>query len=1087
MRKVFSAITFLLIGLTSLFAQTGNETKLHNSVVFSNFQMESAYGANVVNLGDFNADGYEDIAISADGENGGNGKVYFYFGSENPDRNPDFTLEPDETQNTFGYSIASAGDFNADGFPDFVLSSLNYGGTPEVMIYFGGLLYDDIPDVYLQDHWGGNNGFGEKVAGVRDINGDGIDDIAVLSGNFIEVYFGSVNPPQNKDADLIFSQVATNVAYCGDINGDGFNDLLAANVMEGEAFVYKGGPELDTTPDLFFISSGVETSFGYSISGNGDINGDGLNDIIIGEMGYNDYSGAVYVFFGKTDIFESSEVMDYPEDFIFEGTENAQFGSAVAIVKDVNGDGKDEIAVAGSNINYMSLFNGSQRLDKAESQRFHAIDDEYEYFSTITSADFDGDGYSEIFGGCYEFDKVYEFMRAKSIVRNYDYFFPIDGGETSFSGGDINGDGFDDIILYKYSSYYYTVFEIEIIYGGDKFDNGIAYQTNVNIYEEYLRAKFIGDFNVDGFEDFAIGNSIFYGNANGEPVQEVREDFHFITSGDFNSDGIPDIVYYNENDEKWVIYGNDVLTPIKLEDVSKNLYVNDFNGDGFDDVISVNSSDFTIRVYLGSQYGIYTYRTLYLSEELNPMQIFSSHALGDLNGDNADEFQIYYRDQSNRTHSVIILGNPPQQPFTLNYIQGPVVYSKLEVKGDINNDGLDDFISSSNIFFGKREIDDYYYSSYDLKLEPEGISYGGFADFNGDGLTDVYTVTYMQDIYVYLGTPINEAPRFVSVKDVPGDQGGKVTLTWFKSGYDGGKVNAYQIERSIAPAGSGFAWEVIGTVPASRFNYYSFTAPTLFDQTPENNANTYFRITALTENPEVFYRSNILYGNSVDNLAPTAVSGLKAVRESDAARISWKLNSEPDMKNYLVYRSVSEEVSFDTLDVYGTVNDSVFVDENPLEVSVYYFVRPVDVHENIGDASSVLLLLTGVDDESENLPTKFELSQNYPNPFNPTTTIKYAIPSVIAREQSDRSNLSNNTQNQQIATNLTSSNSRNDANVQLIVYNVLGKKIATLVNERQSPGNYTVQFNASNLPSGTYFYTLRVGNFVSTKKMILLK
>ncbi len=118
----------------------------------------------------------------------------------------------------------------------------------------------------------------------------------------------------------------------------------------------------------------------------------------------------------------------------------------------------------------------------------------------------------------------------------------------------------------------------------------------------------------------------------------------------------------------------------------------------------------------------------------------------------------------------------------------------------------------------------------------------------------------------------------------------------------------------------------------------------------------------------------------------------------------------------------------------------------------------------------------GIDDDGENEPYKFELSQNYPNPFNPTTTIKYIIPSVIARERSDRSNLSDSQQNQQIA-----------ANVRLIVYNILGEKIATLVNEKQSPGNYRVQFDASNLPSGVYFYTLRYGNFIATKKMILLK
>ncbi len=111
-----------------------------------------------------------------------------------------------------------------------------------------------------------------------------------------------------------------------------------------------------------------------------------------------------------------------------------------------------------------------------------------------------------------------------------------------------------------------------------------------------------------------------------------------------------------------------------------------------------------------------------------------------------------------------------------------------------------------------------------------------------------------------------------------------------------------------------------------------------------------------------------------------------------------------------------------------------------------------------------------VDDvEDETVITKYELKQNYPNPFNPTTTIKYSIPSVLAEGEKNLPN------------------SHNDVRVQLIIYNILGEKIATLVDEKQTSGNYAVQFNASGLPSGVYFYTLRAGTFVQTKKMILLK
>ena len=88
-------------------------------------------------------------------------------------------------------------------------------------------------------------------------------------------------------------------------------------------------------------------------------------------------------------------------------------------------------------------------------------------------------------------------------------------------------------------------------------------------------------------------------------------------------------------------------------------------------------------------------------------------------------------------------------------------------------------------------------------------------------------------------------------------------------------------------------------------------------------------------------------------------------------------------------------------------------------------------------------------------PLEFTLDQNFPNPFNPSTTINYSIP--------------------------------NSSFVQLIVYNSIGQEIAILVNEIIEGGNHSVDFDASNLPSGIYLYKLQAGSFVETKKMILMK
>jgi hypothetical protein len=99
--------------------------------------------------------------------------------------------------------------------------------------------------------------------------------------------------------------------------------------------------------------------------------------------------------------------------------------------------------------------------------------------------------------------------------------------------------------------------------------------------------------------------------------------------------------------------------------------------------------------------------------------------------------------------------------------------------------------------------------------------------------------------------------------------------------------------------------------------------------------------------------------------------------------------------------------------------------------------------------------LNEINSNNTTTPTSFKLEQNYPNPFNPTTTINYSI--------------------------------SKESNVTLKIYDILGSEVKTLVNEKQSVNNYTVNVDFSSLPSGIYYYTLRAGDFTSTKKLMLVK
>jgi len=109
--------------------------------------------------------------------------------------------------------------------------------------------------------------------------------------------------------------------------------------------------------------------------------------------------------------------------------------------------------------------------------------------------------------------------------------------------------------------------------------------------------------------------------------------------------------------------------------------------------------------------------------------------------------------------------------------------------------------------------------------------------------------------------------------------------------------------------------------------------------------------------------------------------------------------------------------------------------------------------------------MTGITKISSGVPENFSLYQNYPNPFNPTTKIRFSISTPPQPSPKGREN------------NI----------VNLIIYDILGREIQTLVNEQLSPGIYEVEFNGSNYPSGIYYYILTAGYFSQTKKMVLVK
>ena len=312
---------------------------------------------------------------------------------------PLYTFHGDQFGDRFGRSVSDAGDVNEDGTPDLIVGSVfdsNGGFSGSARVISG----SDGSILYRFDGERLDNGFGGCVSGAGDVNGDGTPDLIVgapsaFDGGYARVLSGS-------DGSVLYNFNGNNVgdsfgkvSGAGDVNGDGFDDVIVGSARDrvneaGYTRVLSGS---DGSVLYNFNGDNEGDLFGGSVSGAGDVNGDGTPDLIVGayQSENNGFlSGSARVFSGS----DGSVLYNFNGD-----SARDQFGVSVSGAGDVNGDGFADLIVGSlsiSGIGYARVFSGSDG-------------------SVLYN--FNGDGASDFFGG-------------------------------SVSGaGDLNGDGFDDFIV----------------------------------------------------------------------------------------------------------------------------------------------------------------------------------------------------------------------------------------------------------------------------------------------------------------------------------------------------------------------------------------------------------------------------------------------------------------------------------------------------------------------------------------------------------------------------------------------------------------------------------------------------------------
>ena len=307
------------------------------------------FGYSCAIVGDVNGDGYDDILISDPRFDEGihlecDGRAYLYFGGEDMDAIPDLTFFGENCWSWFGLNVSPAGDVNSDGYDDWLIGT-PYDGiiSPlgHICLYFGGEEPDSICDLYFEGGIAEQLQFNTPCLG--DINGDEYDDLLFFGIRGLRIHLGASNP--DTIPDLAWSGPLSHpIGGIGDVNNDGYNDwCVGVGGYPGFNFgfwLFFGWESPDTIPDLLFEPEPPCTSF-YQDAVGGDIDGDGIDDIVIGGFinGYYD-NGQVLGYLGGTDI-------DNHYDYFFDsGIPNECLGIAVGLT-DINGDSIFEVLAGG--------------------------------------------------------------------------------------------------------------------------------------------------------------------------------------------------------------------------------------------------------------------------------------------------------------------------------------------------------------------------------------------------------------------------------------------------------------------------------------------------------------------------------------------------------------------------------------------------------------------------------------------------------------------------------------------------------------------------------------------------------------------
>ena len=456
-------------------------------------QAGAAYGLAVATAGDVNGDGFSDVIVGAplfdDGALDG-GAAFLYLGSPaGPALAASWSARGSEVGEGFGRAVAAVGDVNGDGYQDVAVGAdgCDGGGTDAgcVSLYYGSSTgLPTAPSLVLTGPQAGA-AFGRFVAGAGDVNGDGYADLAVGAPLFddpfadegeVFVYLGSslglaALPAWSAAAGQAGAELGA-VGGAGDVNADGFDDLVAGaprwsggQADEGKVWLFHGGPGGPGAVASWSIESdNAGARFAEVVGAAGDVNGDGFADLFVGAPRYSGgdvEEGAAFVYYGGGG--SPSGPWTYQPNVA-----GARAGFSVATAGDLNGDGRADLVVGlerssspESEEGRAVAFLGTSGGLAATPYWSHELNQAGARFAGVaTGGDVNGDGFSDLLVGAAGYDggqadegAAFLFYGAGDApATQVAWSAQASGswqlfGQTVAAAGDVDGDGYGDLIV----------------------------------------------------------------------------------------------------------------------------------------------------------------------------------------------------------------------------------------------------------------------------------------------------------------------------------------------------------------------------------------------------------------------------------------------------------------------------------------------------------------------------------------------------------------------------------------------------------------------------------------------------------------